>query len=589
MPLLARTLLIVASLAALGGHCEAKPPNVVIVLTDDQGWGDLSHSGNSNLSTPRVDSLAKDGASFERFYVQPVCSPTRAELLTGRYHPRCGVYSTSAGGERLDLDESTIAETFKAAGYHTAAFGKWHNGMQPPYHPNARGFDEYYGFCSGHWGNYFDPALEHNGRLVQGNGYCVDDFTRHALDFMEKHADDSFFVYLPYNIPHAPMQVPDRFWDEFKSRPIKMRNRDAKKEDVDFTRAALAMCENVDWNVGRILDKLDELELAEETIVVYFCDNGPNSWRWNGDMKGRKGSTDEGGVRSPLFVRWKGHVPAGRVIKSEAAAIDLRPTLAAMCGIPVKATKPLDGVDLSNWLTAPRGQTKSMPVRPIFAHWRGRVSVRSQDWVLDHEGKLYNLAEDPGQRTDVAEKHAQYAKELGEYATWYRKEVLGELKKDSRSFPVGHADFDFTQLPARDATATGGIERSNKFPNCSYFRNWTSTDETISFDAEVLTAGDYDVELHYACPAKDVGSAIELSFGNSKLTGKITEAHDPPIRGAENDRVKRPESYVKAWKPLKLGTIHLEPGRGPLVLRATSMPGDQVMEFRLLYLVRREG
>ena len=151
----------------LGGWCgflaAAERPNVLVVLTDDQGWGDLSLNGNSNLATPHIDSLATDGAKFERFYVCPVCSPTRAEFLTGRYHVRGGVYSTSAGGERLDLDEVTVADVFRGAGYGTGAFGKWHNGMQYPYHPNGRGFDEYYGFCSGHWGNYFSPLLERNG------------------------------------------------------------------------------------------------------------------------------------------------------------------------------------------------------------------------------------------------------------------------------------------------------------------------------------------------------------------------------------------------------------------------------------------
>ncbi len=186
----------------------AQRPNVVVILTDDQGWGDLSLSGNKDLSTPHVDSLARDGASFDRFYVCPVCSPTRAEFLTARYHPRSGVYSTSAGGERMDLDETTIADVFKAAGYATAAFGKWHNGMQYPYHPNGRGFDEYYGFCSGHWGNYFSPTLEHNGRIVRGNGFVIDDFTDRAMAFIEKNKDRPFFAYLPFNTPTRPCRCP---------------------------------------------------------------------------------------------------------------------------------------------------------------------------------------------------------------------------------------------------------------------------------------------------------------------------------------------------------------------------------------------
>ncbi len=195
---------------------ESKP-NVIVILSDDQGWGDLSVHGNTDLRTPNIDSLAKDGAMFERFFVCPVCSPTRAEFLTGRYHPRGGVFSTSAGGERLDLDETTIAQTFQAAGYATGAFGKWHNGSQPPYHPNNRGFEEYYGFCSGHWGQYFSPMLEHNGTLVRGHGFIIDDLTDHAMKFMEQHRDRPFFCYVPFNTPHSPMQVPDSFYDRFAS------------------------------------------------------------------------------------------------------------------------------------------------------------------------------------------------------------------------------------------------------------------------------------------------------------------------------------------------------------------------------------
>ncbi len=202
----------------------AERPNFVVILADDQGWGDLSVHGNTNLSTPNIDSLARDGALFDRFFVCPVCAPTRAEFLTGRYHPRGGVRGVSTGRERLDLDEKTIADTFKAAGYATAAFGKWHNGTQYPYHPNARGFDEYYGFCSGHWGDYFSPPLEHNGQLVRGEGYITDDLTDHAIRFIETNRDRPFFCYLPFNTPHSPMQVPDRFYDKFKDAEIPLRH-----------------------------------------------------------------------------------------------------------------------------------------------------------------------------------------------------------------------------------------------------------------------------------------------------------------------------------------------------------------------------
>jgi len=259
---------------------KTRRPNVVIILADDQGWGDLSVNGNTQLQTPHIDSLARDGVMLDRFFVCSVCAPTRAEFLTGRYHPRGGVRGVSTGQERLDTDEKTIADAFKAAGYATGAFGKWHNGSQWPYHPNARGFDEYYGFTSGHWGEYYDAPLEHNGQPVRGQGYIVNDLTNHALEFIEKNRDKPFLCYLPCNIPHSPFCVPAEFWNRFKDKPITQRGPDGDRETVDVTRAVLAMCENIDWNVGRVLKKLDELQLSQDTIVIYFSDNGPNSFRY---------------------------------------------------------------------------------------------------------------------------------------------------------------------------------------------------------------------------------------------------------------------------------------------------------------------
>lgn len=561
----------------------ARKPNVVVVLTDDQGWGDLSLNGNSNLQTPHIDGLAKAGVQFDRFFVCPVCSPTRAEFLTGRYHPRSNVYSTSAGGERIDLDEMTIAQTFKAAGYATAAFGKWHNGMQYPYHPNGRGFDHYYGFCSGHWGNYFSPPLERNGRIVQGEGFVIDDFTNEALEFMEANKDQPFFAYLPYNTPHSPMQVPDRFWKKFKDAKLKLHNRDPNKEKLQHIRAALAMCENIDWNVGRILAKLDELKLTNDTIVVYFCDNGPNGTRWNGDMKGRKGSTDEGGVRSPLLIRWPGTISAGRTVKQNGAAIDLLPTLSALAGIPIASKKALDGIDLSPVI---KGDQDKMRDRIIYSHWRGRVSARIQQYRLDHQGKLFDLDNDPGQRTDLARKFPKLAAHLATKVAAWKTDVLPASTKDERLFPIGHVDYRWTQIPARDGKAQGGIKRSNRFPNCSYFSNWTKLEDAITWDTQVTAAGTYDVELHYACAKADVGSTIELKVGSQTLSQKITEPHEPPVQGAEHDRDKRQESYVKAFKPLKLGTMRLKKGELGMSLRATEIVGKEVMEVRLIMFER---
>ena len=557
-------------------------PNVLIILADDQGWGDVSVNGNTNLSTPHVDSLATDGAIFDRFFCCPVCSPTRAEFLTGRYHLRGGVHGVSEGGERLNLDERTIAEAFKAAGYATGAFGKWHNGMQYPYHPCGRGFDEFYGFCSGHWGDYFDAPLEHNGQLVQSKGYLENDLADHAIDFMEKNKDRPFFCYVPFNVPHYPLQVPDRWFDKFSSMELKMHARNPQQEEVAATRAILAMCENIDYNVGRLLGQLDKLHLADNTIVIYFSDNGPQTWRWNGGMKGKKGDTDEGGVREPFLMRWPGHIPKGLRVPQIAGAIDLLPTLTDLAGIPTVSSKPLDGVSLKPLL---QGNAKDWPDRMIFSNWAGKTSVRTQQYRLDWHNALFDMVADPGQEHDVAAAHPDVTARLSQAKAAWRAELLPKTEKDDRPFTVGYPEFPNTQLPARDGVAHGGVERSSKAPNCSFFTHWTSPDDTITWDIDVATTGKYEAVIYYTVPARDVGSTVELSFEGNRLEGKVTEANDPPLHGTEHDRAQRgQESLVKDFKPLDLGEIELKKGRGQLTLRALKVPGKSVMDVRLMFL-----
>ncbi|NLS97140.1 MAG: sulfatase-like hydrolase/transferase [Planctomycetaceae bacterium] len=559
----------------------AERPNVLVILADDQGWGDLSIDGNTNLETPNIDSLGQDGALFERFFVCPVCAPTRAEFLTGRYHPRGGVHGVTTGAERLNLDEKTIAEAFKAAGYATGAFGKWHNGTQFPYHPNARGFDEYYGFTSGHWGHYFDTVMDHNGEIVTGRGFIIDDLTDHALDFIQENRERPFFCYVPYNTPHSPFQVPDRFYDRFPESRVKLRNRNPEQEELDKTRCALAMVENIDWNVGRLLEKLDALKLADNTIVVYFSDNGPNTWRFNGGMKGKKGSTDEGGVRSPCLVRWPGHIRPGTVIPQIAGAIDLLPTLTDMAGVERVGSKPLDGRSLKPLLT---GGSDAWPERMIFSHWNKRVSVRTQQYRLDMKGALYDMVADPGQDRDISSEKPEITARLRDAVAAWKAEVLPSIAKDDRRFLIGF-DEHLTILPARDGVPGGKVQRSGKAPNCSYFTNWTSTEDRITWDVEVLQAGEYTVSVYYTCPAADVGSTYEVSVGDTSTRGRVSEAYDPPLRGAEADRADRGgESYVKEFRPLAAGTMRLPRGRAMLTVRALEIPGSQVMDVRCVVL-----
>ncbi len=567
----------------------AERPNVLVILTDDQGWGDLSLNGNTNLSTPHIDSLARDGAAFDRFYVCPVCAPTRAEFFTGRYHPRGGVRGVSTGEERFNSDETTIADTFKAANYATGAFGKWHNGTQWPYHPNARGFEEYYGFTSGHWGHYFSPPLDHNGEWVRGDGFCTDDFTNRAIDFIRQHKETPFFCYLPLQTPHSPFQVPDEYYSRFAEHPVPLRNRDPEKEKLDETRCVLAMCENIDSNVGRLLKALDDLKLAENTIVVFFTDNGPNTWRYNGGMKGRKGSTDEGGVRVPCLIRWPGKIPGGTQIAPIAGAIDLLPTLADLAGIPVVGDKPLDGRSLKPLLL---GQGVEWPERTLFSTYGGRVSVRTQRYRLDDRGALFDMLNDPGQATDLAASLPDVTRRLRDAVDEFRQDVLSEPRQDNRPFPVGAGgvEFPLTQLPARDGRFSGNVERSGRAPNCSFFRNWTSIDDRIWWDADVAQAGLYEVSVLYACPADSVGSTFRLIQGDETLLStRVTAAHFPPLFGEEADRADRgSESFVRDFKEWKLGRVRLNAGRHDLSLKADSVSGEQVMEVRMLMLRRVE-
>lgn len=584
--ILGALLTTVVALSAMGPLRAEAPqhPNVIVILTDDQGWGDLSLNGNRNLATPNMDALATAGARFERFFVQPVCSPTRAEFLTGRYHLRTGVRNVTSGGERLNLNEHTIAESFRAAGYATACFGKWHNGSQYPYHPNGRGFQEYYGFTSGHWGDYFNPPLDHNGQPVTGEGYLTDDFTNRAMAFIDQQKGKPFFCYLAYNTPHSPMQVPDPYWNKFAQAELPLRYPGPMKEDLGHTRAALAMCENLDDNIGRLLQHLEKRQLARDTIVVFFCDNGPNGWRWNDGLRGRKGTTDDGGTKSPLHIRWPAKIPPGTRVAELAGAIDLLPTLTRLAGIPTGKTLPLDGRDLS---AAVLGQPTPPQDRILFQHWNGRTSARTERYRLDATGKLYDLQADPGQTRDLSKDQPERTRKLQDAVAAWRRDLLMNLPaKDDRPFPVGYKQHPRAVLPARDGVPQGQVKRSAPAPNCSFFTHWIAPEDRMTWSIAVETPGRYEAIIDYTCPEADLGSTIELRCGDTTWSGTVTVAHDPPLRGQENDRVPRAgESYVKTFRSWSLGSANVSAGTATLELKATKIPGRQVMDVRSVTLI----
>jgi arylsulfatase A-like enzyme len=586
-------------------------PNVIVILADDLGWGDLSSSGNNNLKTPNIDSIATSGAKFNSFYVCAVCAPTRAEFLTGRFYGNTGVRGVSNGLERLNLDETTIADIFKKAGYQTAAIGKWHNGNQYPYHPNGRGFDEFYGMTSGHWGEYFDAPLQQNGKLIQSKGYITNALTDHAIQYIEKTQKSPFFLYLPYNVPHTPYLVPDSYWNRFKDHPLPQRARPEYTEELNATRCSLAMVENLDDNIGRILSTLKKLNLEQNTIVIFFSDNGPNTYRWNGNMKGKKSNVDEGGLRSPCFISWPSKISPNQSITQLSGAIDLLPTLASLCKIKPRFKKPLDGIDLSPQLL----ETQSSEVkRHIFSHWTGKSSLRTNQYRIHSTGELYDIINDPSQNHDISKEHPDITSQLQTTLTQITKQQFQDTpdiktlpsknKKtntysDLRPYIVGFSQFPTAILTADEATFSGSIKRSAKAPNCSYLVNWTNPDDIISWEIEVMTPGQYEVELWHTCSEKNKGCSLVLEYtpaptpnpnqnqikdwpsSFSALT-TISESWDPPLNNEPYRVPPSAESTMKPFKSISMGKITLSKTTGTLRLKAKSNHTPGFIDFRMI-------
>ena len=556
------------------------PPNVLLILADDMGWGDVTSHGNSQIATPTLDRLAADGATFRHFYVSPVCAPTRAALLTGRYAPRGGVHGVTRAHETLRADEVTLAEVFHAAGYATGCFGKWHNGAHLPNHPNGQGFDEFVGFCAGHLNNYFSPPLEHNGTLIRPAGYVTDVLTDAAIDFIGGHRDTPFFCYLPYNVPHWPPQVPDADFNRCKARGLD-----------DETAAAYAMVENMDAAIARLLAALDESDLAQRTIVLFLSDNGANSDRYDGNMRGQKGSLHEGGSRVPLFVRWPGRIARGTTIEPIAAHIDLLPTLCELCNIAPPAGRTLDGISLVPLL---RGTPEPWDSRNLFTFkdWMPQPdgfqgAVRSPRWRAVREDKrgwqLYNMQTDPAEAHDVAAEHPAVVKSL---AAAYQTEWQAVSAEGFAAVPVaiGLPQRPAVTLPAHEANlhprAGRGIayHGPNGWAN-DWIDSWTDQTATASWPVEVVTPGNYEIVLHYTCPPEQVGSRFRVEIANAAVAASVTQPHNPdPLPSP--DRFSRGEVYEKPWKPLSLGVLQLPVGRADVLLRAEQMAGDRMPQVK---------
>lgn len=361
-------------------------PNVLVVVADDMGYGDFGLFNEGRSSTPAIDRLAAEGVCLTQHYSgAPVCSPARASLLTGRYPHRTGAIDTlhGRGLDRIALDELTLADLFRAAGYRTGLVGKWHNGaLDPRYHPNARGFEEFVGFSGGS-SDYWDYHLDVNGTVRHGDGrYLTDVFTEHADAFVRRHAREPFLLVVAYNAPHFPLQAPQELVDRYLARGATLG-------------AALtyAMVEVMDDGIARLDATLEELGLAENTIVLFTSDNGPylgdvygvSADRFNYGLRGAKHDVFEGGIRVPAIVRWPDRIAGGRLVGELVHSTEWLATLCAAAGVAVPAGLELDGTDIAAVLRGERGAVETVRFwqnNRYAPRVEGNAAMRDGDWKL---------------------------------------------------------------------------------------------------------------------------------------------------------------------------------------------------------------
>jgi len=556
---------------------QADRPNVLVIVSDDQGYGDLSLHGNTRLPTPHLDQLGTNSIRFDRFYVSPLCAPTRASLLTGRYSLRTGTQGVSRGQETMRSEEITFAEVLRDAGWRTGYFGKWHNGENFPFTPRGQGFDTEFGFNLGHWNNYFDTALKSNGVWVSTSGYITDLLTDSAMEFISRRGTEPWLCYLAYNVPHSPFQVPDRHFDRFKNMGLD-----------DRLAAIHGMVENMDENIGRLLNRLKETGQADNTIVLFLSDNGPNGERFNDGMRGVKGSLHEGGSRVPCFLRWPARFPEPAIIPQIAAHIDWYPTVLELCGLTRPDGPPVDGLSLVPLL---EGRTNHWPDRILFGqHQAGdradhTGSLRTQRFRLVNEGggwELFDMQNDPGQERDVAKEFSEETRRLvAAYEGWWRN-INAEMPESPPPIPVGHTEEPRVELLVPQSQFTGGLRFNGRYPNNAWLTDWTNATAQVEWRLNIVRSGLYEVTLQYLCPEDSAGSKVRVWVGDSAVETtiqgtRVRQIHSP-------DRFPRGEVYEMQWFEQAVGLIQLPEGAVTLVVDAVEMTGQSVMDLKAVIL-----
>ncbi len=587
---------VFAFLSFVSGASSSERPNIILILTDDQGYGDVGVHGNTILWTPNMDRLAREGVRIKEFYVTPLCSTTRASLLTGRYNQRTGVLWPFRGAEVLRHREVTIAEALKEAGYRTAIVGKWHLGRYGKYSPSTHGFDEFLGFRDGMIDDYFDTALEHNGQPARIGNYITDALTEAALRFVEANQTHPFFLYLSYNAPHIPNQVPEKYEREYVERGL-----------PPHLAKVYGMITCMDDGIGRILKALKKLGLDEKTVVLFLSDNGPqmetsrqmqqfrspeweamdSMWkgaaRYNANLRGEKSTVYEGGIRSPFFARWPGHLPAGKTVEVAAAHIDVLPTILDLCDVPIPEGPPLDGKSLAPLLRAGRGDAlhetlffwSDAPVTqgssPRMSIPRRNYAVRRGQWKLVAGKELYDLSRDPSEQKDLADRQPEMVKELQAAFDGWVQEVVSE--EDLVRLPVPISGEDTPSIMSNmflGGTVVDIAWASLRGEGLRYgygklirdkITGWQDPNDFIRWDLDVEREGRYQVILQYGCGASD-GSRIQIAAGGNRIEVAV-----------------EPTPAADVWRTQSVGFLDLRQGRSTLEIRVLSKSGKQGMDL----------
>jgi len=462
-------------------------PNVVLVITDDQGYGDLACHGNPVIQTPNLDRLHAQSIRLTNFHVDPTCSPTRSALMTGRYSSRTGVWHTIMGRSLLHKDEVTVADVFAASGYRTAIFGKWHLGDNYPFRPQDRGFQETLvhggggvGQTPDFWGNdYFDDTYWRNGKPEKFKGYCTDVWFTGALKFIEANKGRPFFVYLTTNAPHGPYRVAEKYSKLYTDKGVRGGR-------ANF----YGMITNIDENMGRLHARLKELGLEDNTILIFMTDNGTSAGH-SGGMRGKKGSEYDGGHRVPFFIRWPARLKGGRDIGRLTAHIDVLPTLIELCGLKRPKGVKFDGASLVPLLV----EKGEWPDRTLFVHsqriehpqkWR-KSAVMTDRWRVVNGKQLFDAPADPGQKNDVANEHPKVVARLRKaYEAWWAS--LSERFDEYCEIIIGHERENPARLTAHDWHGRQVPWNQRAIRNTRMFANgfWA---------VEVARSGRYEVTL----------------------------------------------------------------------------------------------